>query len=198
MSKAVAVATLSKVAFALSLATGFAMAAAEATRPGQEQPAGADGLVFYACAKGGKVIPGSIHVDESPNCNGGASLVWWYQAAVNRAPQVKAFGGVVAASGRILSGNGFTVERLEVGKYLVTFARGVVARGSAMTVTPYFTPNAANNYFTNAAVTDTQLLRDGSRYFEITMSATTPTESPMDGGFMFIVAGPAPLSPQPR
>lgn len=185
---------LGKGALWLVMASAMGTAAADDARSGPPRPPGTDGLIFYACAKGGKVIPGTIQVGDAPRCNGGASMVWWAQ----RAPLVRTFGGVVAADGSVRSGAGFTVDRVAVGKYQITFARGVVARGSAMTVTPYFARNASNNYYVATAVTDTQLLSDGSRVFEVSTSTTMPTETAFDSGFMFVVAPPAPAGQHAR
>src|SRR5207342_1731116 len=40
--------------------------------------AGTDGGdLFAACAKNGKVIPGTLSVNETPSCTGGSTLVQW-------------------------------------------------------------------------------------------------------------------------
>jgi hypothetical protein len=138
--------------------------------------------IFYACQKDGKVIPGTIQIDSKPKCSGGATMVWWEQR-----PAVSTFGGVVASDGSVLSGTGFTVQRASAGIYQITFASGVVNKDATLSVTPY----GITFGYVNPVVTGAVDMGNGSRLYEIRLSATTPGEMLADNPFMFIVAQPA-------
>ena len=140
-------------------------------------------LTFHACQKGGKVIPGTIQVGQKPKCNGGATMVSWAQGS-----NVKVFGGLVSATGGVLSGKGFTVQHVSTGRYHITFAPGVVTEDATLSVTPY----GITFGYVNPVVTGSSDVGDGSRLYEIRLSGTTPGEAPYDNPFMFIVVQPAP------
>jgi hypothetical protein len=65
------------------LAGGLAVALTIGGFAGQVALASGTGTqhVFYACVKGGSIIPGSVVVDVVPNCRGGAEQVSWSNAA---------------------------------------------------------------------------------------------------------------------
>jgi hypothetical protein len=66
--RAIAIGLASSVVSASLVAGGFAFAGTDA------------GDLFSACAKNGKVIPGSLSVNETPSCSGGGVLVQWNES----------------------------------------------------------------------------------------------------------------------
>jgi hypothetical protein len=147
-----------------------------------QRPMTAQWPVFYACAKDNKVIPGTIQVTEKPNCRGGSKLVGWGQGR-----DVKVFGGTVASDGSIVAGKGFTVQRVAVGTYQITFARGMATKDATLSVTPY----GVLYGYVNPVVTGYLDMGGGKLLYEIRMSTTTPVQNLADNPFMFIVVKPA-------
>ncbi len=72
--RAIAIGLASSAVTATLVASGLALA----------EPSGGD--VFYACAKDGKINPGSLSVEEEPTCSGHAQLVTWDQTGPQGVP----------------------------------------------------------------------------------------------------------------
>lgn len=106
---------------ALAMATGVLVSA-------QEPPAES---TFYACVKDGKLIPGSMQVDEAPDCNGGAELFSWNE----QGPQ-----GEQGEQGPItdLTVDGRVLTPTIAGTNLITVAAGSGCVGYGSTNTSVF------------------------------------------------------------
>jgi len=175
MLKKLAGAGLEKVPFALAMAAGLGMTAMGVSLPAA---AGQPPLTFYACQKDGKVIPGTIQIDEEPTCHGGATVVYWTQ---DRDPiQI---GGTVASNGKVVSGKGFTAKWVRTGVYHVVFDASLVKKDASMTVTQF----GVLQTFTTPVVTGSTVA-GGKRVFEIWMTAAGLT---YDNAFMFNLVQPA-------
>lgn len=165
--------TVARIAASLLAAAGIALPALAAPD---------SGTYFFACQKDGKVIPGTIMVGSRPNCNGGATLVWWAQGS-----NVRVMGGAVASDGKVLAGQGFSVVKPigTVGQYKLIVQAGKLKRGvnPQVMVTPYgVAPTVSNPLIMGV---DDQ--PDGSWIIDVWMSQDSPSMSLNDQAFMFVL-----------
>lgn len=153
--------------------------------------ADSESATFFACEKNGKVIPGTIHVDSRPNCNGGATLVWWSQGSgsddQSQGSRVRVMGGAVASDGDVLAGRGFSIVKPvnTVGQYKLVVRPGKLRRRiePQVVVTPYgVAPTVSNPLVMGVVERD-----DGSWVFDIWMSQDSPSMSLNDQAFMFVL-----------
>lgn len=82
----------------------------------------------------------------------------------------------------MIVGAGFTVARLEAGRYNVVFPPGTFTTFPVMVVVPFGVFGAYGNPVVASAVG----FGDGSATFQVTLSSTTPGETLFDNAFMFI------------
>jgi hypothetical protein len=99
---------------------------------------------------------------------------------------VKTISGIVNSDGTAnsVTQQGFTSTRLGPGEYKITFPAGTWASFPVMSVTPF----GINGAYGNAVVASALGFGNGSAEFVVRMSATTPSQTLFDNGFMFIAA----------
>jgi hypothetical protein len=98
---------------------------------------------------------------------------------------VKTVSGIVNADGtkNVITPNGFTVLRLDLGRYQIEFPSGTWTSFPVMTVSPF----GVNGAYGNAIVSSVLGFGDGSATFVIDMTvASEPSAVYFDNAFMFI------------
>lgn len=103
---------------------------------------------------------------------------------------VRTVAGIVNADGTKngVTPNGFTVQRLQAGRYQIDFPAGTWQTFPVLMAVPF----GVNGAYGNAVVTVALGFGDGSAQFWVDMSSTTPGASLYDNAFMFIAAAALP------
>jgi hypothetical protein len=102
-------------------------------------------------------------------------------------PGTKTISGVVADNGNTIVGTGFTSSRVSVGNYLVAFPAGTW-NVYPMFPVPLVTPAGITSNVANIFVLGTG--PNGSATFQVLISSTAGTLTPVDGAFTFNVSAP--------
>jgi hypothetical protein len=109
-------------------------------------------------------------------------------------PGVKTIAGIVQRTGvpSPMTLYGFSVIRIDVGKYEVTFPAGTFATFPAVTVSPTAGPDGSLPFA--VARVERVLWSPDSGFAQciVNLSATTPDKAPVDNGFQFIAAASLP------
>jgi hypothetical protein len=101
---------------------------------------------------------------------------------------VKTVSGIVNGNGLGVVGRGYTVSRLEPGKYRVDFPAGTWPTIPVVTVSPFGLPG----FFPVAGVASIVAFSNGSARVDIYISATAGSVTYADSAFQFIAAASLP------